>query len=133
MGYTRVGYIREISVSVGTEAAPLTEIDKKEYARLRTRLLPSCAVIQEGVCLDFLERQAKLYKGEDFILCARKEGDFLYGVELLGNTSAASDILTSLGCKTGSFRTVGNEKAFFSYLPFSDEAPHPTYFAFAFD
>ncbi len=133
IGYSRGGYIREISVNAGDNAACLTEIGKKEYACLRRRLLPDGAVIQEDVCLDFLECQAKFYKGEDFLLCARKEGDFLYGIELLGNTLAAADILTALGCKDGSFRTVGGEKEFFSYLPFTDIAPCPTYFALAFD
>ena len=133
LGYTRVGYLKEILTSASGKCAKLTEIDKSEYALLRRGLLTSGAVIQEGASLDFLETQEKFYRGEDFILCAHAEGDFLSGAELIGNTSSAADILTALGCKNGIFRTVGGEKRFFSYLPFTDTSPRPTYFALALD
>lgn len=133
IGYSHVGYLKKISVDAADKAISLNEIDKRDYANIRRKLLPSISVIQEGSCLDFLETQAKFYKGDNFLLCARKDGDFLYGIELLGDCSVASSILTVLGCKKGSFKIPGNENRFFLYLPFSRTSPIPSYFSFAFE
>ena len=83
--------------------------------------------------MKFLSSQAKFYTGEDFLLAARKEGDRLFGLELLGEASKAGGILSSLGCTEGKFRVIGNERDFAMFIPLKESVIVPTYFAFAFD
>ncbi|MBQ9767110.1 MAG: GNAT family N-acetyltransferase [Lachnospiraceae bacterium] len=123
MGYEAFGGLRELSCDRAETSVSLTEIDKTEYAALRRKLLPKGGILQEKENLDFLETQATFYKGSDFLLAARTEGDTLYGIELLGNKTAAAGIVCALGCKKGQFRTPGTEKdrPFAMYRPIKKE------------
>ncbi|MBQ9762025.1 MAG: GNAT family N-acetyltransferase [Oscillospiraceae bacterium] len=132
MGYRSCTEIREVVCARGPEPAALRPIDGAEYARLRRELLPENAVIQEGASLSFLATQAEFYAGTHWLLAARREGECLYGLELLGDITAAPGILTALGCAQGQFRTPGPGRPFAMYRPL-DAAPAPAYFAFAFD
>ena len=93
-------------------------------------------MVQEKENLDFLITQAELYKGDDFVLAARREKNTLICLEILGNTTAAPMIIHTLGCKDGKFRTCPtsneNSRPFTMYLPFTPEKP-PSYFGLAFD
>ena len=131
MGYEPCTCVGQLSVmSRGfTDCVP---IDQREYAILRRQLLPQDGVIQEGENLDFLEKQAQFYRGSDFVLAARKEGDRLSGLELLGNTEKASAIVGALGCASGEFR-VPNGNTPFAMGLFFEEMPKPSYFGLAFD
>lgn len=131
MGYEPCTRIGQLSVTAAgyIECMP---IDKSEYAVLRRQFLPQGGVIQEGENLDFLERQAQFYRGSDFVLAARKEGEVLIGLELLGNPETASAIVGALGCKTGEFR-IPNGNIPFAMGLFFEEMPKPAYFGFAFD
>ena len=137
--YNKIGYracssIGELSCGAADKSTALTQIDKHEYAALRRSYLPESSVIQEGENLDFLCAQAKLYKGDGFLLAARVQSDKLIGLELLGDTSKASEIVRSLGCAEGDVRTVGSSRPFAMYLPLTDEtSTPPSYFGFAFD
>ncbi len=131
MGYepcTRVGQL-SVTAEGSTECMP---IDKCGYAVLRRQFLPQGGVMQEGENLDFLERQAAFYRGNDFVLAARKEGEKLIGMELLGNTETAAAIVGALGCKTGEFR-IPNGNIPFAMGFFFEEMTKPTYFGLAFD
>ena len=138
--YNKIGYevcssVTEIGADASDTVISVIEIERTEYALLRRQYLPPCGVIQEGVCLDFLNSYAKLYKGDDFILAAYKTGDMLIGVELLGNTTvkAVAAIAKSLGATRTRVRTAGDEKPFAMYYPFQKEACKPSYFGLAFD
>ena len=122
----------------------ITQISKAEFARRRRALLPEGSILQENENLDFLETQADFYVGNDFLLTARVENDTLYGLELLGDTGKASDIVHALGCTYGRFRIIGNDKPFAMYHSLdtdnsfsdnnsTDNGLFPRYFAFAFD
>ena len=89
-------------------------------------------MIQEGENLAFLEKQAQFYRGDDFVLAARKEGDRLSGLELLGNTERAAAIVGALGSASGEFR-VPNGNTPFAMGLFFEEMPKPSYFGLAFD
>lgn len=116
------------------ELPTIQEVDVKDYARLRRQYLPSYGVIQEQENLDFLQTQAKFYQGSDFLLAARVENESLTGMELLGNTDSADMILSILKCKTGTFRTIGNDAPFGMYYALgSSTLLPPSYFGFAFD
>lgn len=132
MGYRACTQLREVFCARGPELVPLRPIDGAEYARLRRELLPPGAVLQEGESLSFLAAQAEFYAGTHLLLAARWEGETLFGLELLGDITAAPGILTTLGCARGQFRTPGQGRPFAMYRPL-DDAPAPTYFGFAFD
>ena len=135
MSYRTFSGIREISCSCADFSASMTKITKTEYAALRRIYLPKGAVLQENENMDFLETQADFYKGTDFLLAARAEGDTLFGLELLGNETAAAEIVRALGCKKGRFRTPGSKTdcPFAMYRPIKKGGPVPTYFGLAFD
>lgn len=133
MGYRAAGTVREFSAQRGDSPAAFTQIDAREYARLRRQYLPVGGVVQEGAALDFLQTQCRLYKGEDFLLAAAKEGDMLIAQELLGNEKAAPGILRSLDVAQGKFRTPGSGRPFFMFIPFTQNCPIPTYFGLALD
>lgn len=142
MGYRACGYVREISAAPAERAVAVRETNPRHYAAKRRALLPSGGVIQENENLPFLEAQARLFEGEGFVLAARREGDSLFGLELLGDAAVAGGVLTALGCARGRFRIparVGEalptdgDKPFAMYLPLKRGATVPTYFGIAFD
>ncbi len=131
MGYEPCTHIGQLSVTAeGT--TDCISIDKKEYAIRRHRLLPQGGIIQEGENLDFLEKQAQFYRGHDFVLAARQEGNQLIGLELLGHAEKASAIVGTLGCTSGRFR-VPNGNIPFAMGLFFEPMPKPSYFGLAFD
>ena len=132
MGYRYTTGIREIFCTADPEPAALRPVDAAEYARLRRSMLPEGAVIQEGPALEFLHTQARLYAGTHLLLAARREGDDLFCLELLGDASLAPRILSALGCGRGRFRTPGEGRDFAMFRPLND-GKTPKYLGFAFD
>ena len=137
--YARLGYkaasgLSETVAAASDTGAFLREVSREEYAALRQGLLPDGAVVAGDELIKMLSATAKLYMGEGFILAARVMGNRLFGIELLGDTSRAPDILAALGVQAGIFRTAGNAFPFSAYLPLSDIAPAPpSYFGIALD
>ena len=136
--YERLGYLdgphhRTLSAVAALDPVPLYPVEVEEYALLRKNYLPLNAVVQEGENLSFLQTQARFYRGANFLLAARQEGQTLYGLELLGDAGAAGGILRTLACEKGLFRTPGNDTRFAMFLPLKEEVRRPAYFAFAFD
>ena len=136
MGYRTCSTIREFSCTAvkGEEEVLLRSIDRTEYAQLRRQLLPQGGVVQENENLDFLQTQDMLYAGPSFLLAAEKDGDRLFGVELLGDETKAPEIVSALGCVQGTFRVPGEGKPFAMYRSLKESAlPAPIYFGLAFD
>lgn len=132
MGYETATFLTEISVQAGETPVFPEEISARRYAEARKNLLPMGSVLQEGACLDLLERTCRLYQGNGFLLAAAAEGSALRGVEFLGDPADLSGILKALGKARGSFRTPGSETPFAMWLPLT-EIDSPKYFGFAFD
>ena len=132
MGYEFFGGVTDIPVSAGEVAATLRPVDAGEYHRLREKYLPDGGVSLDEKYLPFLESQAKLYAGADFLLAAAWEDGILIGIELLGNAAAAPGILKALGAEAGTFRTPGSEKNFAMYHSLDKAAQPPAYFGLAF-
>lgn len=130
MGYKMCGYIDEKNVTANDAKTQLCELDKYEYAKLRRDFLPHGGVIQEAENLDFLEKQAKFYSGDGFVMAGRKEDKKFYCAELLGSAENYAEILTALGCREGLFRTAKEGKPFAMYY---GGIPIPAYFGIAFD
>ncbi len=134
LGYETCCYLQKFSCMAANNPISIRRIAKTEYASLRKKFLPQNAVIQEKENLDFLETQAELFAGENFLLTAYKKDDILYGIELLGNPKAAPEITAALGCGKGHFRIPGKEIPFAMYYPLEDShLKPPTYFGLGFD
>lgn len=133
LGFKKATEMKEFSAEASERNVSISEISAEAYAKERRKLLPQNAVIEEGAILSLVDGDLKFYTGEDFLLLAKQNGERLVAAELLGNTEAAPDILFSLGCKTGLFRTVGKGRNFAMYLPLLAEAAPPTYFGIALD
>lgn len=133
MGYKICGRIREINCTASDTPVSLSQITPDAFAGLRRKLLPAGGIVQEKENLDFLATQEALYTGPGFLLAAHREGNLLYGTELLGDITFASGIVSALGCTAGTFRTPGEDLPFAMYLPFKKGGELPTYFGLAFD
>lgn len=133
MGYADCTTVTELSCRDEKSSVEIRTIPVEEYAALRRKLLPEQGVLQEDVALTFLAAQAQLFAGEDFLLAAWREGETLHGMELLGNTTLASGILHSLGCKTGTFQIPGNARPFAMICKLREDATLPRYFGLAFE
>ena len=133
MGYSTFSTVSEPKLNASQRSIELRKINATEYAEIRRELLPKNSVIQEKENLRYIEKEAELYTGNGFLLACYREKSILYGMELLGDASLAGDILFTLGCKEGSFRTVGEGRPFAMYLPLDRGYPSPEYFGLAFD
>lgn len=134
LGYKSTCYIKEFTCTGTPQDLRPRRISANEYASLRRKHLPADSVIQEGENLTFLENECSFYAGEDFLLAARISPQYLYGLELLGNSEVAPGLVHFFGCAEGRFRTPGKDKPFAMYLPlYGSEQIPPSYFGFAFD
>jgi len=132
MGYRECSTLTEFSCEAG-KPVEVHAISRKEYARLRRAYLPETGLIQENENLRYLETYAALYAGEDFVLAAVHGEDRLFGMELLGNASAAQGILSSMGYEKGTFRIPGEGMPFGMCIPLREDARMPKYLGLAFD
>jgi len=133
LGYRDCTFVSEFSCGAGEPPVPLRAIGPGEYAALRQGFLPERGVVQEGENLTFLAQQAQFYTGEGLLLAAYTDGGTLHAMELLGSPAAAPNIVNSLECKKGHFRTPGTERPFAMLHPLQEDAVIPEYFGFAFD
>lgn len=134
-GYTHITELAECEAKAEPTELSLREIDAVEYAERRRALLPRNAIVQEGVCSEFLAAQASFYASDDCILAAHREGKRLICKEILYADDVCppmGEIVSALGCKSGRFRTVGCGMRFAAYCDLGEKIL-PRYFAFAFD
>ena len=132
-GYENGTTIREFVCAAGDAPAPMHRIDREEFARLRRDMLPEGAVLQENENLLYLENQVRFYAGLGFLAALRQDGEAVFCPEILGNPGMAPGVLRSLGAAQGTFRCPGEGEDFAMFLPLSQDAVKPRYFAFAFD
>ena len=133
MNYKTCCFNESFSCAAGEKETPIKEIDEAEFARLRRELLPSGGIVQEGENLRFLKTMMSFFKGENFLLAARKNSDKLVAAELLGDKALAPKIVKALACKEGSFRIPAKTSPFAMFFPFEKDTEIPNYLGFAFD
>lgn len=131
MGYVNFGGLREVCVKAD-DPVSVRRISAPEYAALRREYLPRGGVVQEAGAETYLAACADLYAGQDFLLAATREGERLFGLELLGNAARAGAISGALGCRQGTFRTPG-DKPFAMFRPLTQASWTPGYFGLAFE
>ncbi len=132
LGYEKTVFADKINICSRDMGVNVEKISGFEFAQLRSVFLPENSVLQEGASIDYLATYCSFYKGSDFLLAAYKNGDTLYGAELLGNRSVAEGIVYTLGCEQGIFKTVGSSTPYALFKPLSEIAV-PCYFGLAFD
>lgn len=133
MNYKTCCFNETFFCAAGEKEISINEIDETEFARLRRELLPSGGIVQENENLRFLKTMMSFFKGENFLLAARKNSDKLVAAELLGEKALAPKIVKVLGCKGGSFRIPSTASPFAMFLPFEKDSEIPNYLGFAFD
>ncbi len=132
-GYTVCSCIGALSCFASQENISLNVISSEEYAIRRRNFLPENGVIQEEENLRFLQTQVSFYTTASTLLAARREGNTLYGAELLGDISQAPAITGALSCTAGKFRIAEGDTPFAMYYPLTKTALPPSYFGLAFD
>ena len=132
MGYRTFGTVTEFTCHAGNPI-PLRPIDAAEYARLRSTMLPAGGILQEKETLAFLGCFARFYAGDNILIAVTQEDGDLTVHELLGDVSAAPDIVAGLGARTGTFRAPGTQKPFAMCLPLTQAHRHPLYLGLALD
>ncbi len=130
MGYIKCMYNNEKEVLPEKGIVDFIKISAEEYINLRKNYLPKNCITQNNI--SFLKLQANFFKGDNFLLCARKEKDTLFVLEFWGNKNKQGNIVYCQNAKKGLFRTTGAEKPFAMYLPF-EETLLPEYLDFAYD
>ena len=134
-GYEYQGSVREFSCIASPQAAPLRPVTAAEYGALRNQYLPAGSVVQGREALEFLETQAKLYAGDNYLLAVQHTlWDTVVVPEYLGDPQSAPGVLAALGHPKASFRTPGSGEALVMFRPLTEmPIQPPTYFAFPFD
>ena len=136
--YSRMGFepcttVSEFWCAPAIPAAAVHKIDRASYELNRRNMLPKGSVLQEEENLAFLETQATFYSGPGFLAAAAGSGENLHCLELLGDPSAAPQLLRALGYSYGFFRCPGKGKNFAMLCPLTSDCPRPSYFGLAFD
>lgn len=124
LGYVTTGFVRRFSAVASTQPITLKPLCVREYQALRRRYLPSNAIVQEGITLEFLHTFAYFYASEDALLCVSREEPFVF--EYLGNPDSAPGILAALGIPKAELRTYGSTEPFAMYHSL-DDTPAPGY------
>ena len=133
MGYLSGTTVTEFDCAAGQIPAQMQQLDVEEYQRRRGTMLPKDAVVQQGAFAALLDSQCDLYGGDGFLVAVYVDGSKAYAEELLGDVSAAPDILRALDMQEGSFRIPGGEKPFAMYCPLTPDCPKPGYFGISFE
>lgn len=131
-GYRVCSHHREFYAQPGLPAA-MAQISAAEYSALRRCYLPENSVCYGSAGLAFLQGQARLYRGPDFV-CAVSTYDSGTILELLGDPQAAPGIAAGLGGGNWLIRTPGQEEPCAMALALNANAlPEEMYLGFSFD
>lgn len=133
LGYRTCTYVQEFPARAGEKPVALGPIDREEYARLRTELLPEGSGLDARENMAFLETMVCFYRGENILLAAHGEEGKLWCPEYLGDPGEAPGVLKTLGCAEGLFRTGGDTFPFAMFLPLKEDVQPPKHLALAFD
>ena len=133
MGYREGTTLDVFSLEASETAIPLRCLTPESYRLARQELLPAAGVLQQQDTFTLLAQTGvRFYAGEGCLL-AGEFGPEAHILEYLGDKSKASNVLATLGCATGDFRSPGGQMPFAMIHPFLEDVPLPEYFAFAFD
>lgn len=132
MGYNVCSGISLLNNKASQNIVDIHSVTPHEYEKLRKMYLPDDSVIQDGINTEYLSTEYELYYGDGFVFASKVVGDKVYSPEFLGRIEYIPQIINTLGCGEGTFRTPGNERAFAMWIPFDNINP-PKYFGLAFD
>ena len=130
LGYRSFGGRREAAYQAGTEETELTELGALGYEQLRRELLPKDGIAQEGAMTEFLQSQAVLYGGENFVAAVSREENRI--LEFLGDETMIPKLLAAIKMPEATVRTPGNTPHAV-YLDFAGREMVPAYFGLPMD
>lgn len=128
-GYRSFGGRTEKLYTMDTPVA-VTKLGTLAYEQLRNAHLPQGGIAQNGAMTEFLQSQAVLYGGDDFVAAVSREQRKV--LEFLGNERQIPHFLGALNWPSATVRTPGDEpKAM--YLDFGGREILPSYFGLPMD
>ena len=133
MGFSPATTVSEFHVMAAAAPIPVRRAGPTGYSRRRQELLPEGGVIQKNENALFLNSQASLYMGENWVAAAAEMDGMLWCPEFLGDPALAPGFVNALGYREGSFRVPGSGRPFAMFRPLSVDCPRPRYFGLAFD
>ena len=133
MGFSPATTVSEFHVMAADTPIPVRRVGPTGYSRRRRELLPEGGVIQANENALFLNSQASLYLGENWIAAAAEVDGMLWCHEFLGDPALAPGFVKALGYREGTFRVPGCERPFAMFRPLTIDCPRPLYFGLAFD
>lgn len=130
--YEKLGYrsfcpIQTLTVYAGKNAVFPELLSAKEFDALRRSYLPESAILQEGATSAFLSAFAGLYKTENSVFAAAKEGNTLHFQEYLGDLTLLPGIVAGLKAETGIVRLPGGDTDTAMYHSFDGSHDLPSY------
>ncbi len=129
LGYRVFGGREERVCAMALPVITATQLGCLAYEQQRRAFLPSDGILQEGAFTEFLQSQATLYGGEDFVAAVSEDGMVL---EFLGNAKQIPHFLASMQIPSAVVRTPGNNTPSM-YLDFFGRQPSPAYFGLPMD
>lgn len=133
MGFSPATAVSEFHVMAADAPIPVHRVGPTGYSRHRQALLPEGGVIQKNENALFLNTQASLYTGENWVAAAAEVDGMLWCCEFLGDPALAPGFVKALGYREGSFRVPGTDRPFSMFRPLVIDCPRPLYFGLAFD
>lgn len=130
LGYREFGSRQERKIRSSAEPESVSELGLLGYEQARKKRLPQNGICQEGALTEFLQTQARLVGGEDFVAAISRQDDFI--LEFLGNQNKIPGLLRALNMEEAVVRLPGGT-ATSMYLSFDERYDLPSYFGLPMD
>lgn len=130
LGYRLFGGRDEKKYCKSENPSRITELGTLAYENQRKALLPVDGICQAGAMTEFLQSQAILYGGPDFVAAVSREERRI--LEFLGDTKQIPALLCALKWDCATVRTPGSHPKTV-YLDFAGRENLPSYFGLPMD
>lgn len=129
-GYQLFGSRQEKTVCWGKEAIACSRLGGLCYEQKRKALLPPGGITQGGALTEFLQTQAELWGGEDFVAALSRQEPLI--LEFLGDPQKLPGFLKARNLPKATVRLPGNA-ASTMYLSLDGSPDTPDYFGLPMD
>lgn len=130
LGYRAFGARQEQRIRASAEPEAVSELGLLGYEQARKKYLPQNGICQPGALTEFLQTQARLLGGEDFVAAVSRQDAFI--LEFLGNENRIPGLLRALDMEEAVVRLPGGA-ATSMYLSLDESSDLPSYFGLPMD
>ena len=130
LGYREFGSRQERKIRSSAEPASVAELGLLGYEQARKKLLPQNGICQAGALTEFLQTQARLMGGDDFVAAVSRREPYV--IEFLGNQNRIPGLLRVLNMEEAVVRLPGGT-ATSMYLSLNENSDLPSYFGLPMD